>query len=354
MRKWIVAVFLCTVIVVAFGVYLIQPTRNPASPKIGIFYYVWYDTTSPEAWNKTKIVDTPVLGYYDSCNSTVTSQHLNWIQDLNIDFVIISWWGTYDNYGKYTDKAIKQVFETAQRINSTLKFAVMVEPFPLNSSSYDYNGIYNHIYDNFVKPYSSFYHNDSKPVICFFNDPDHFPSLTDNGIIPLDERFNTVLVGQQPYTQWIYTDLNPYDYREHGQNQTSATPRYDESHLNRTGNATVDIYLNQSVYDREWENATKLWKDDKIDTILISTWNEYPERTEIEPHYDATAINQSTCFLYDKTKDYITQIHNTTSPQSLLPMCLFVGITVTSIAIAITINQFYIQPRKRQVRLKQT
>jgi hypothetical protein len=181
MRKRIIAILLCAVIVVAFGAYLLfPPSLSPSRPKIGIFYYLWYDTTSPESWNKTKIVDTPVLGDYDSCNSTVISQHLRWIQDLNIDFIIISWWGNYDDYGKYTDNATKQVFETAQNISSNLKFAIMVEPFNKTGNSYDYNGIYNHIYDNFVEPYSSLYYNDSKPVICFFNNQ----NLTDNGAIP--------------------------------------------------------------------------------------------------------------------------------------------------------------------------
>ena len=339
MRKRSVAVFLCAVIVVAFGAYLLTVNQSsPTQAKIGIFYYVWYDTTSPESWNKTKIVDTPVLGDYDSCNSTVIKHHLGLIQNLSIDFVIISWWGFYDDYGKFTDNATKQLFQTAQSINSTLKFAIMVEPFPLNSSSYDYNGIYNHIYENFVKPYSPFYYNDSKPVICFFNNQ----NLTDNGSIPVDERFNTILVGQQNYTQWIYMDLNPYDYRDLGQNQISVTPRYDESNLSdRPGHVVVDSDLTQGVYDREWKNAIQLFRNGSVNTILISTWNEFPERTAIEPHHDATAVNQSTDFLYGKTKYYIAQIRHPTSP-SLLPIYLFVGITVTSIVIAITINQFYI------------
>lgn len=357
MRKRIAAVFLCAVIVVAFGAYLLfPPSLSPSRPKIGIFYYVWYNPEWTVSWDTAKIVDKPVLGYYNSCDPTVIKQHLVWMQNLGIDFVIISWWGFYDDYGRFTDNAAKQVFETAQSINSTLKFAIMVEPFSTSSSSYDYNGIYNHIYENFVKPYPSFYYNGSKPVICFFNNQ----NLTDNGAIPLDGRFNTVLVGQQSYTQWIYTDLNPYDrfwlrstimFLEHRQYQISVTPRYDESHISgRTGNATVDIYLNESVYDREWENAIQLWKDGRIDTILISTWNEFPERTAIEPHYDATAANQSKSFLYDKTKYYINSIHNTTSSPSLLPMYLYLGITITSIIIAVSITQFYIRPRKRQNR----
>ena len=340
MGKGIVAVFLCAVIIVAFGAYLLfTPTLSQSTPKIGIFYYVWYNPDWPFSWDPAKIVDSPVLGYYNSFDPTIIRQHLIWMQDLGIDFVIISWWGFYDDYGKFTDNATKQVFETAKSINSTLKFAVIVEPFNKTGNSYDYNGIYNHIYDNFVAPYPSlYYYNGSKPAICFFNNQ----SLTDNGTIPRDERFNTILVGQQNYTQWIYTDLNYKDYPAHEPlNQISVTPRYDESNLSdRIGKVKVDIYLNESVYDKEWMNATQLFRNGSISTILISTWNEYPERTEIEPHHDATALNQDPYFLYNKTKDYITQIRQQTPEYS------YTLAATAVIFIAVTINYVTIQRRK--------
>jgi hypothetical protein len=76
----------------------------------------------------------------------------------------------------------------------SLKFAVMVEPFNKSGSSSDYAGIYDHVYDDFVVPFSSIYYNASRPLICFFNDE----NLTDDGAIPIDGRFDTVLVGSHP------------------------------------------------------------------------------------------------------------------------------------------------------------
>jgi hypothetical protein len=118
-----------------------------------------------------------------------------------------------------------------------------------------------------------------------------------------------VQVGQTDYVQWDYTDLNYYvkPARIPYTNQTSATPRFDDSHF-RTPSCVVDPNLTEGVYDQEWKNAIQLAKDRKIDTVTITSWNEYVERTEIEPHHDATAYNHDPYFLYNKTKDYINQI----------------------------------------------
>jgi hypothetical protein len=349
MRKGIIAVFLCAVIVVALSAYiLIQPTRSQSLPKIGVFYYVWYngpdDLTS---WaNHTKIVDKPILGYYNSCDPTIIKQHLVWMQDLGIDFVIISWWGFYDDYGNFTDNATKQVFETAQNINSTLKFAVIVEPFnKTGNPTYDYSTIDNHIYNDLVLPYSSIYYNyNGQPLICFFNDPNNNPGLTPNGKIPYnDPRFSTIIVGDQNYVQWAHTDLDSWTKSTipNDINETSVTPRFDDSRF-RIPYCVVDPNLTEGVYDQEWTNATLLWNEGKSDTIMISSWNEYVERTEIEPHYDATAINQSTNFLYDKTKYYINQISSTTSASEYFNT---LGVT-TVIITMVTTSYFILKIRK--------
>jgi hypothetical protein len=68
------------------------------------------------SWDESKIVDTPVLGRYDSSNPPVIEKHLEWIEDLDVDFVILSWWGFQDTYGKFTDNVAKQILSQAQQI----------------------------------------------------------------------------------------------------------------------------------------------------------------------------------------------------------------------------------------------
>ncbi len=92
---------------------LSEPTEpSERQAQVGIFYYVWYNTSDPRTWDKT-IVDTPLLGKYNSPDTAVISQHLKWIEDLGVDFVILSWWGIRDYAGKYSNYSINIVLETA-------------------------------------------------------------------------------------------------------------------------------------------------------------------------------------------------------------------------------------------------
>jgi hypothetical protein len=338
MRKRFAAVLLCVIVaastVAAYGVTSWNNTKSLPKAQVGIFYYVWYANGSEVSWNRSKIVDQPVLGYYNSSDSAIIRQHVLWMKGLGINFVVVSWWGFYDDYGKFTDNAAKQVFEVAAALSArygvSMKFAIMVEPFNKSGSSYDYAGIYDHIYDDFVVPYSSIYYNhDSKPLICFFNDE----NLTDDGAIPSDGRFDTVLVGQSPYVQWVYTDLNCYAKPTESPytNQTIVTPRFDDSRF-RKPSCVVDPNLTEGVYDQEWKNAIQLVKDGKVNIVMITSWNEYVERTEIEPHYDATAYNHDPYFLYSKTKDYINQLP---LPNSGTSTAAYIAVGAAVIIIAV-------------------
>jgi hypothetical protein len=314
MKRFWVGFLTCIVIIAAVSAVILTTTPPPRTvkPEVGIFFYVWYDPADEESWNTSKIVDHPVLGYYNSSDPEVIRRQLLWIEELGVHFVVLSWWGFYDDYGRFTDNAARQVFETAQNINSTLKFAVMIEPFN-KTGSYDYGEIYDHVFDTFVEPYSGLYYNyGDKPLICFFNNE----NLTDDGVFPEDERsrFNVVTVGQQSYTGWIYINLDVNDSSaQERRGQVSVTPRFDDSRYRNSSNP-VDPDLSEGVYDEQWENALKLVREGKVSFVLISSWNEYVERTQIEPCYDGTADVPSD-FLYNKTKEYISQLSHEVNVQ---------------------------------------
>ena len=72
------------------------------------FYYPWYGTTQGPShelrvWNDYHPVRTPSVGYYDSQDPAVVKQQIDEAKSSGIDGFIVSWWGIND----FTDRALK-------------------------------------------------------------------------------------------------------------------------------------------------------------------------------------------------------------------------------------------------------
>ncbi len=83
----------------------------PADPKVGVFYYTWWNNSSfrkdlaGDAWGKTTI--EPEIGYYTSKNSYFV-RHIKQMKDAGIDFAIVSY-HLYDReryltFGRYAEE----------------------------------------------------------------------------------------------------------------------------------------------------------------------------------------------------------------------------------------------------------
>jgi hypothetical protein len=78
----------------------------------------------------------------------------------------------------------------------------------------------------------------------------------------------------------------------------------------RENNETVDPKL-EYLYAQQWNKALDYAEENTIDFVTITSWNEFPERTAIEPLlHDTTASNQTPYHLYNQTKSYVTQLHS--------------------------------------------
>src|SRR3989304_7831676 len=90
--------FLVSVLVVANAANLVFANKN-TNLKVGTYVYTWYDTLYASNWEYPKIVDKPVLGYYNSCDTDVILTQINQIEDLGIDYVLLNWMGfsTFSN-----------------------------------------------------------------------------------------------------------------------------------------------------------------------------------------------------------------------------------------------------------------
>lgn len=279
--------------------------KGSSSVSVGVYYYAWWDPTSPEQehdrknWSAPRILDESCLGLYNSNDSDVIKQHFRWLEDLKVDFIIVSWWGV----NSFTDNSTQIVFETAIENQTKIKMCIMIEPFN-GTNSIDFNGTYNYIYEKYVHPFDSVYYElESKPLLLFFNE-DNFTNAT---AFYRDSRFTVKISGQKPYVDWVYHDKIP------GQWQLGilpynrvfpVCPSFDDSHV-RSSNNTVDVDYHNNSYINDWKEALNYANNDQVDIITICSWNELEERTAIEPHINPNATDKNQFYLYNITKTYV-------------------------------------------------
>jgi hypothetical protein len=74
------------------------------------------------------------------------------------------------------------------------------------------------------------------------------------------------------------------------------------------------VFPVEYLYAEQWSQAFNYSRQNAIDYVTITTWNEFPERTAIEPHFDATASSHDPYFLYNATRNYIAQLKGLDRP----------------------------------------
>jgi len=279
--------------------------------KVGAYYYPWYSGN----WTKdhSNCPDTPVLENYNSSEPSLIQDHLEWFTELDLDFLIISWWGI----NSLSDNNTKILFSEVQK-NSVVELAIMIEPFgeggePFDETTgeYNYSKIYDYIYDNFVEPYGGIYMNlQEHPLVCFYNDA----NLTKDGNINeilTDGRFIVRIVGHRHYVDWLYWRIPECAWSDETDSalgtdgHITVIPRYDDDHFRSEYPPVYDSNYTDGLYDNQWNTAIKLAREGKVNIVTITSWNEYAERTMIEPTNDTTSAYSDPYWLFKNTKEYI-------------------------------------------------
>src|SRR5579875_183176 len=302
---------------------------------VGAVLYLWY-SARPNAvagWNSTSspgggaTVDVPSTGYYTSDNTSTFATQIREMQSAGISFAVVSWWG----WGGGTENdAINQatfdLFNYLRATHSTFKVALMVDAY---TDAPNYKAIYTYVYDQFAGPYSQWYFNwQGKPLLLFFNPL--YPSYDNSS-------FTVRTIGNRPNpVEWIFWDApsnffvgqagsgvnhnddlgtpvvanSPLAVDPFGVNDGEVTivPRID-SYFNykenyQGGYMRFDPSLGMGLYQEEWKSA----RAQHAKLVIIYSWNEYHERTEIEPHTDYTAKNLSSDYLLNITATYASEL----------------------------------------------
>jgi hypothetical protein len=309
--------------------------------KVGVFYYPWYDGKgyhcnghpSDYGINLTdtwwRVIDVPVLGntsnstycMYASDNVTVIKQHLDWFRDAGIDFGIISWWGP----NSFEDNHTNILFTVTSSHAPWFRWVISIE----GGTQKDWHEWKDWVYENYTKKYRQIWLNDpeeNKPFLFWMNSDITNDNDTRQSI-EKDNDFSIRILGQADYSDW--KTWTPYSYG----GSTSAfppslnefmcvMPRYDERGLAPDRNRCADKCLNGSdwenvdplnepLYDYQWKEVLSNASAGKIKYVSIATWNDFTERTQIEPCYDNTsAYGDYSTFLLDKTRYYTSQLRH--------------------------------------------
>lgn len=110
-------------------------------PQVLAFYYPWYGVPDGPGGSGRSIhwghIDVerkeikksthyPALGPYDSNDSSVIDRHMRWTKRAGLDGLIVSWWGHDD----YTDKSIQKLLDSAHRHERKITIYYETVPAP--------------------------------------------------------------------------------------------------------------------------------------------------------------------------------------------------------------------------------
>ena len=324
-------------------------TSTTGAIPVGVVLYLWYGNATTNTgglgspgWNSTScpgggaVVDRPNLGYYVSDSNQTFQTQISEMQSAGISFAVVSWWGPFtQGEAGAINKATHDLFSYLKATNSTFKVAIMVDAFPGTCSPplprVSMSEVYNYVYGNFATPYRQWYFEwQNRPLLMTFNPVEPLNN---------DTRFTSKMIGNYAckpvetcpgYSlnlklNWVWWEA-PSNFSEgeggSGVNMTNdlgdpvistdgevtLIPRIDSLYAflggYQSGYLRFDDSLLLGLYQYEWEYV--LVHKPEVKLVLIYSFNEYHERTAIEPTYESE-IFQTT--LLNITASYIAALN---------------------------------------------
>ena len=296
------------------------PSKQPLHVEtllFGIQYFCWYgEGAGAPHWNDNMhsgaVTDMPSMGYYASSDGTTITQHLEALAKIGVDFVILNLHIDGQGISLYERATINRVFEIAEALGSSLRFAVQLCFYNFRR---DHTASALHIVRREFARRPSYLHIDGKPVLFTF-----WPGVQDGkrhwldlyrkhgeGCLhiasslrmypPRNEKrrtfdtfdgfslFSPLEITDPAHWEDVWTEA--YSYRNAGRLGLpiiTVSPGYDDTHLTdprRMGNPhrCVDR-RNGEIYRRMIRFALSV--DEKPGMVIVSTFNEYHENTHIE------------------------------------------------------------------------
>jgi hypothetical protein len=277
---------------------LVPPVAADNHKPVLAFYFPWYE---PSDWNPARMSDQPAISYSGGDDETIR-RHLQQADDNGVDGFICTWFG--QNEPRLTDRCARLLNAANGR-----NFSVTISP----DQAADFTGTLKtpqgmaaalvHMRDQWMS-HPNWLKWNGKPVVVFWNpqsfgsvgawqqlrsqvDPGHAWHWIGEGV-----DFNYLDVFDSLYYFDISWATRPADAmggyarrlsdynRAHNTNKpfiSTVMPGYDDSRI-RSGHA-VRNRANGDYYRAAWQDAI----DRKAQAVIITSWNEWYEGSQIEP-----------------------------------------------------------------------
>jgi len=290
--------------------------------KVGVYYYAWYEGgLGNGVWNGTPpehlcpkqwtVVDKPVLGWYNSCDPDLIKAHWGMFKQIGFDFVLISWWGENST----SDNATRVIFDVVSGLkDNDVKIALSVEGCN-ESGVYNFDYLHGYIYDNYAEPYNGIWFRvNNKPLLTWMETTNMTNPPENREAIHSDDRFVNRIIGYSSWVDWFgwfphsYSSSKVPKLSDLDGGFTSIVPRYDDHRLCENRNTIVDVDYSEGLYKAQWDKALKWIKQGRCKYVCVATWNDFTERTQIEPCFDLTSFTDYPFYLSDLTREYIQQL----------------------------------------------
>jgi len=291
---------------------------EPVPRLVLAFYYPWYGNPAVAGgsgrrahWegideaNRTIASSThyPVLGPYDSHHPETIAQHCRWAKESGVDGFIVSWWG----HGDFSDLAMPRILDACAKsgLVATVYYET-VRPRTVERAVAELTEVLRKYADH-----PAWLRVLNKPVIFIYArvveelglDRCHqaalevkrtFPSGAVFIVDSLDDRAAAFFDGihtynpcgqlqkleaekvrlwaQDRYRRWVQTAD-----RHRKISTVTIIPGYDDTKIRKPGISVGR--MDGLLYQIQWEEAIRA----NPDWILITSWNEWHEGSEIEP-----------------------------------------------------------------------
>lgn len=271
----------------------------------------WQSGTISNTGFQYPVVVTPELGYYASDDREVIASQVKLMQDAGITWILTGWWGWGDddldgdieNSSRLAvDRAHHVLFEYLESLGGEVKAVIGMDNWmipvdqwgidaPVLVGQADSQRIWDYIYENYVERYPDGYFKvDGKPLVTSF--APH--------VLRLDEKDRFTYKKLWPLTfedprsvqmdwSWLDPMTDPDGYQTSVLSEDgfiTISPRFDQYWGWLQGYVKgepirKDPFLEEGRYDNNWEAVYQI--RESVSLVLIATWNDYHEQTQIEP-----------------------------------------------------------------------